>query len=99
MMATSIFAKPTDKLVTFKSRKSKSQIDLILTRREHISKIKVCSTLAGEKCLSQHKLLRVKLKLEKKNERKERRKSKIKVWKLKDEKLKMEYEIKMKKNV
>ena len=36
MTANSFFAKPTDKLVTFKSGDSKSQIDFILTRREHL---------------------------------------------------------------
>ena len=48
MIANSIFAKPTDKLVTFKSGDSKSQIDYILTRREHISKIKACFNHAGK---------------------------------------------------
>ena len=42
ILATSIFAKPTDELVTFKSAESKSQIDVFLTRREHNSKIKDC---------------------------------------------------------
>ena len=36
MIANSIFAKPTDKPVTFKSEESKSQIDFILTRRKHL---------------------------------------------------------------
>ena len=76
----------------------KSQIDFILTRREHISKIKDCSTFEEEESMSQHKLLRGKLKVEKKNERKEQRESRIKVWKLKDEKLKMEYKMKIKGN-
>ena len=40
--------------------------------------------------MSQRKLLKAKLKIEKKNERKERRESRFKMWKLKNEKLKME---------
>ena len=64
MIANSIFAKPTDKLVTFKIEDSKSQIDFILTWREHISKIKDYFTLVGKECLFQHKLLRAKLKVE-----------------------------------
>ena len=41
MIPKSIFAKLTDKLVTFMSRDSKSQTDFILTRKKHIFKIRL----------------------------------------------------------
>ena len=66
------------KLFTFRSGDSKSQTVFILTRRKHISKIKDCSTFAGKECMSQHKLLRAKLKVEEKMKEKSKGKAELK---------------------
>ena len=79
-----MFEKPRETLITFKSGEAETQIDFILMRKMDDILGKDCRVIPGKACLTQHRLLHLKLTV--KGERKMKRMGvkRSKEWNLKD---------------
>ena len=88
----SFFKKEKEKLITFKSGEAETQIDLLLMRKRAGATVLDCTVIPGEACMTQHRLVRAALRIKGHVARKRIHKKKIKVWRLKDEERRREYE-------
>ena len=93
------FKKPREKLITYKSGELSTQLDLILMRTKRGIVVTDCYAAPGEACLTQHRPVCAILYC--KDYRRTRRVpiKRIKLWKLKDEELRREYEAKLQEKV
>jgi len=78
------FEKKTNNLITYESGGMCTMIDYILTRREDRKCVRNVKVIAGEECVSQHRLLVCDMELKELKEKKRVCSEKLKVWKLKD---------------
>ena len=51
-----MFKKKEEHVITYKSGDARTQIDLVMTRGENV-KVFDCKVIAGEECLTQHRLV------------------------------------------
>ena len=86
------FKKDCQKLITYKSGGSETQIDLILMRKIEGFRVTDCTAIPGESCISQHRLVRICMTVENLKKKKWVGRKRIKFWKLKDEALRSKYE-------
>ena len=86
-----VFKKSREKLLTYKSGETETQIDFIMMRRMENIREKDCTVIPGEACLPQHRLLRLELRVKGRRKMKKERVKRIKTWKLKDEDVRKEY--------
>ena len=75
------------KLITYKSRNCATVIDYAVVQKEVMKKVKDIKVIPGEECFSQHRLLIMDLMVEHRAVRKLKNPGKVKLWRLKDEKM------------
>ena len=85
------FRKDCQKLITYKSGGSETQIDLILMRKIEGFRVTDCTAITGESCISQHRLVRICMTVENLKKKKWVSRKRIKFWRLKDEVLRSKY--------
>ncbi len=93
------FKKKREHLITYKSRDLESQIDYIILRQIEKMKVKNCKVIPGEECLIQHRLLSCDL--VNKNmmmPKSQKGEKKVKLWKLKNEQRRKEFEERLQEN-
>ena len=90
-----MYKKTREKLITYKSGNAETQIDFLLMRKMENIKDKDCAVIPGEACLPQHRLLRGEFIVRNRKKKKKQLVEKIKIWKLKDEDVKKEYQEKV----
>ena len=90
------FQKPPEKLITFKSGETETQIDFVLYRPRRGLQACDCAVIPGESCLTQHRLVRAKFYVSDFTPRKWKGVKKPKAWKLKNEETRIEFETKFK---
>ncbi|XP_046858770.1 uncharacterized protein LOC124452231 [Xenia sp. Carnegie-2017] len=76
------FIKEENKLVTYESGDSRTVVDYILVNEEERKNVKDAKVIAGEECLTQHKLLVMDWRIRKVKRRKVEGKGRLKLWKL-----------------
>lgn len=77
------FEKRTNNLITYESGGMRTMIDYILTRMKDRKCIRNVKVIAGEECVSQHRLLVCDMEIKELRERKRVCSEKFGVWKLK----------------
>src|SRR5206468_9156516 len=87
------YKKDESKKITYESGDSKSEIDYILVRTKERSVVKDVTTISGEVCATQHKLLLCKIKLSQSvpKKKKERPIDRCRLWKLEQKETSAEY--------
>ena len=93
-ISNTLFQKPREQRITYKSGMTETQIDYVLYRPRRGLQIRDCATIPGECCLTQHRLLGAKFLVSDFVPRRWRVVKKPKVWKLKDEERRAEFEAK-----
>ena len=88
VVGNTFFKKGDEKLITYKSGNCATVIDYAVVHKEVIKKVKYIKVFLGEKCFSQHRLLIMGLVMEHRAVRKLKNPGKVKLWRLKDEKIK-----------
>ena len=88
VVGNTFFKKDDEKLITYKSGNCATVIDYAVVQKELIKKVKDIKVIPGEKCFSQHRLLIMDLTMEHRAVRKLKNPGKVKLWRLKDEKMK-----------
>ena len=91
VISSSMFKKTDRQLVTYESGGLMSTVDYILTRKEDKQSVKNVKTIPGEECVRQHRLLVGEFLFAGTKERRKTYIPQIKVWKLRDEKIKHEF--------
>jgi len=86
------FEKKMNSLVTYESGGSCTMIDYILTRKEDRKFVRNVKVIAGEECVSQHRLLVCDIEIKGLREQKNVCGKKLKVWKLRDETVKKSFQ-------
>ncbi|XP_046851762.1 uncharacterized protein LOC124445097 [Xenia sp. Carnegie-2017] len=76
------FIKEESKLVTYESSDSRTVVDYILVNKEERKNVKDAKVIAGEECVTQHKLLVMDWRIRKVKRRKVEGKGRLKLWKL-----------------
>ncbi|XP_046861667.1 craniofacial development protein 2-like [Xenia sp. Carnegie-2017] len=76
------FIKEESKLVTYESGDSRTVVDYILVNEEERKNVKDAKVIAGEECVTQHKLLVMDWRIRKVKRRKVEGKGRLKLWKL-----------------
>ena len=82
MVANTLFKKRESRLVTYQSGNSSSQIDYILVRKTHRKFVRDVKVIAGEECVTQHRLVVCDLSVKSVNKAKRPSVARRKVWKL-----------------
>src|SRR6201986_2446934 len=84
IVCNTFYTKDESKKITYESGDSKSEIDYILVRRKERSVVKDVTTISGEACATQHKLLLCKIELSQSvpKKKKERPIDRCRLWKL-----------------
>ena len=92
-----MFKKDREKKIPYKSGGTKTKIDFILLRKVRGIWVRDCKVIPGEACLTQHRLLRADIHVTNLKRKKKLRGEKkyIKEWKLKDEKMRRQFEVKV----
>ena len=91
------FTKTDTQKVTYESGGVKTQVDYVLTRKEERPLVSNVTAVQSEACIPQHKLVICEMKLvERLEKKKEVFVSKCRVWKLKEEELRLNFEEKIK---
>ena len=93
-IANTFFQKPREKLITFKSGETETQIDFVLYRPRRGFQARDCAAFPGEACLTQHRPIRAKFFIADYVARKWKGVKKPKVWKLKNDETRAEFEAK-----
>ena len=88
VVENTFFKKDDEKLITYKSGNCATVIDYAVVQKELIKKVKDIKVIPGEECFSQHRLLIMDLMMEHRAVRKLKNPGKVKLWRLKDEKMK-----------
>ena len=78
------FTKKENHLMTYNSGPYQSQVDYVLTRKQHLSMVRDVKVIPGEECIAQHHLLVCSLKLHQSAIPPRLYIPKRRVWKLKD---------------
>lgn len=92
-VTSTYFRKDREKKITYKSGGAETQIDYILLKWNEEMKVKDCKVIPGEACLTQHRLLCLDaIVKEVKRQTKRKETKKIKVWKLREERTRQEFE-------
>ena len=95
-VSNTMFKKDRERKITYKSGGAETQIDFILLRKDRELFVRDCMVIPGEACLTQHRLLKADIKVKNlKRRKKQRGDKKIKVWKLKDEETRRQFEMKV----
>ena len=96
-VVNSFFKKKADGYVTYKSGECKTQLDLILMKKQLRKTVRNLKVFAGEECVTQHRLVTVDLvvKVADRKEKKIGKPKKIKAWKLKNPETKLKFETKV----
>ncbi|XP_046843857.1 uncharacterized protein LOC124437940 [Xenia sp. Carnegie-2017] len=76
------FIKEESKLVTYESGNSRTVVDYILVNEEERKNVKDAKVIAGEECVTQHKLLVMDWRIRKVKRRKVEGRGRLKLWKL-----------------
>nr|XP_032523145.1 craniofacial development protein 2-like [Danaus plexippus plexippus] len=79
-VVNTFFQKTPQHLITYKSGSHSTQIDYLLTRRCHISKVTNCKVIPGESLTAQHRLLVMDYVVTPKKKVAEKRKPRIRWW-------------------
>ena len=91
-----MFKKDREKKITYKSGGLKIQIDFILLRKARGIWVRDFKVIPGDACLTQHPLLWADLNVMiLKRKKKQRGEKKMKEWKLKDGKMRRQFEVKV----
>ncbi|PZC74908.1 hypothetical protein B5X24_HaOG207038 [Helicoverpa armigera] len=85
-VVNTFFKKKPDHLITYRSGRNATQIDFLLTRRHHISKVANCKVIPGESLTAQHRLLVMDLCVKPKDKRPEHFQRQIRWWMLDENK-------------
>ena len=88
VVGNTFFKKDDEKLITYKSGNCATVIDYAMVQKEVMKKVKDIKVIPGEECFPQHKLLIMDLMMEHRTVRELKNPGKVKLWKLKDEKIK-----------
>ena len=91
-IANTCFEKDTEKLITYKSGSAATQIDYIIIKPFTGQSLTNCKVIPGEACVSQHRLLRADIKIADFHKKSWKGSRKLKLWKLEDPSLRMEFE-------
>ena len=91
-ICNSFFSKRPSHLITYHSGDCRSQIDFILVKRNRLKFVKDCKVFPNEECVPQHKLLVCDVFLKANVKVKQKFTPKPRVWKLKDDIVKQEFE-------
>ena len=92
VVTNTLFTKPDNHLVTYRSGKACSQIDFILVRRPDLKCARDVKVIGGEECVSQHKLLICDLELNTSFSKPASIPPKRKLWKLKEPEVRQQFE-------
>ena len=88
-----MFSKDREKQITYKSGDCETQIDYVLLRQRSQLIVKDVKVIPGEACLAQHRLLVMDVSMQLvKSPRKKTISRKLKVWRLKEERKREEFE-------
>ena len=88
VVGNTFFKKDDEKLITYKSGNCTTVIAYAVVQKEVMKKVKDIKVIPEEKCFSQHRLLIMDLLLEHRAVTKLKNPGKVKLWRLKDEKIK-----------
>ena len=88
VVGNTFFKKEDEKLITYKSGNCATVIDYAVVQKEVMKKLKDIKVIPGEECFSQHRLLIMELMIKHRTVRKLKNPGKMKLWRLKDEKIK-----------
>ena len=88
VVGNTFFKKDDKKLIIYKSGNCATVIDYAVVQKEVMKKVKDITVIPGEECFSQHRLLIVDLMMEHRAVRKLKNPGKVKLWGLKNEKMK-----------
>ena len=88
VVGNTFFKKDDEKLITYNSGNCATVIDYAVVQIEVMKKVKDIKIISGEECFSQHRLLIMDLMMEHRGVRKLKNPGKVKLWRLKDEKMK-----------
>ena len=94
-ITNTLFQKDRERMITYKSGRAETQIDFILYRRKRQLHPKDCSVIPGEACLPQHRLLKSDFVVTDYRKRRWRGLQKVKVWKLRDESTRSDFQAKV----
>ncbi len=83
IVANTLFKKRDSRLVTYQSGNSSSQIDYILVRKTHRKFVRDVKVIAGEECVTQHRLFMCDLSVKSVNKARRPSVARRKVWRLK----------------
>ena len=90
-IANSYFRKNPEKLITYKSGDTATQLDLVLWRPRRDLNLTNCKAIPGEECLTQHRLVRADFKIQGLQRKEWRGIKKLKVWKLQEQDTRQEF--------
>ncbi len=94
------FKKNREHVITYQTGNSDSQTDYIMLRQSEIMKVKNCKVTPGEECLTQHRLLCCDLVIKNiKMPKIQKGEKRIKLWKLKNEQRRKQFEDRLQENV
>ena len=88
VVGNTFFKKDDQKLITYKSGNCATAIDYAVVQKEVMKKVKDTKVIPVEECFSQHRLLIMDLMMEHRAVRKLKNPEKVKLWRLKKEKIK-----------
>ena len=88
VVGNTFFKKDDEKLITYTSGNCATVIDYAVVQKEVMKKVKDIKVIPGEECFSQHRLLITNLMMEHRAVKKLKNPGKVKLWRLKDEKMK-----------
>ena len=86
-LVNTFYEKSKEHLITYKSGGHATQIDYVMVKRADLKSVKNCKVIPGEEAVAQHRLLCAVLNIRKEKPTRVDIKKKIKIWKLKGEKV------------
>ncbi|XP_063865377.1 craniofacial development protein 2-like [Scylla paramamosain] len=89
------YKKQENQMWTYCSAGRKSQIDLLMCRRNNLKEIKNFKVINGESVAPQHRLIVIDFEMKEERRGRQQQTSRIKWWMLKDQELKAEFKIKV----
>ena len=95
-ISNTYFKKDREKLITYKSGEAETQLDYIIFRPKLGQNIVDCKVIPGEECLTQHRLVRADFSIKDLRKKKWMGERRLKLWKLREEGVKEEFEERIK---
>ncbi|XP_047488085.1 craniofacial development protein 2-like [Penaeus chinensis] len=86
-VVNTFYQKRDEHLITFKSGQHATQIDYVMIRSADLKSVRNCKVIPEEAVVTQHRLLCVVLKIKQEKKRKPKTQKRIKIWKLKGDKI------------